>query len=283
MGYGMFGVNRSMRASHVLGVLSLLAVFGGYSLLAPTYGAAQSEETLKLDRHRLTFDEEFDKLDVTAKGPRSRWIAHTPWNGDFGEARFIDPEPERPFSVNNGLLNITMSKRNGEWISGLLAANNHDKTGFSQRGGYFEARMKLPGGAGVWPGFWLGAIVDEGQTAPEIDIVEYYGHDSTTYMVTTHLWKDNKDHGGKAIPIKVEKGTLEERFHTFGVNVTAKTIGFYLDRKLVASTPSSPEFMVPLYPLVNLAAGGGWPIDHMPEHSTLQVDYIRVYRDGLYR
>jgi hypothetical protein len=36
-----------------------------------------------------------------------RWIAHTPWNGDFGDAVFADPGPNGPFSLKDGALQIT--------------------------------------------------------------------------------------------------------------------------------------------------------------------------------
>jgi hypothetical protein len=55
-------------------------------------------------------------------GP-ARWIAHTPWNGDLGDAVFIDPEPKRPFKIRDGILSITASKeQRGKWMSGLIAA-----------------------------------------------------------------------------------------------------------------------------------------------------------------
>ncbi len=36
----------------------------------------------------------------------------------------------------------------------------------------------------------------------------------------------------------------------------------------------------PLYVMVDLALGGGWPIDHPPNPSFLYVDYIRVWTPG---
>jgi hypothetical protein len=46
---------------------------------------------LDISSYRETFSETFrGPLDVTPWGP-SKWIAHTPWNGDFGDARFADP------------------------------------------------------------------------------------------------------------------------------------------------------------------------------------------------
>src|SRR5689334_19082257 len=53
-------------------------------------GANRSVEPsqLSLDKFDLTFDDEFDDLNISARSPNSRWSAHTPWNGDFGDAVF---------------------------------------------------------------------------------------------------------------------------------------------------------------------------------------------------
>ena len=92
-------------------------------------------------------------------GP-ARWTAHTPWNGDFGDARFADPLPQGgPFKISGGILSITASKDDeGHWSSGLIAAADATGAGFGTRYGYFEARMKLPPGPGTWPAFWLAAL-----------------------------------------------------------------------------------------------------------------------------
>src|SRR5215510_11338306 len=88
---------------------------------------------LDLRGYRLVFEEEFDKpLDVSARGPGTRWTAHTPWNGDFGDAAFSDPEPDFPFTVQDGILRIEARKEaDGHWRSGLLASNAPDGSGFS--------------------------------------------------------------------------------------------------------------------------------------------------------
>src|SRR5215813_12503388 len=52
-------------------------------------------------------------------GP-ARWTAHTPWNGDFGDAAFQDPGPNGPFQIKDGMLSITASRDSmGRWTSGL--------------------------------------------------------------------------------------------------------------------------------------------------------------------
>ena len=123
----------------------------------------------------VTFDENFDRLDISPHGPGTRWIAHTPWNGDFGDASFTDPGPNGPFSTLNGILSITASRDSiGHWRSGLLSSTDPQGQGFAQQYGSFEIRAKLPPGPGVWPGFWLVATGPR-KAFVEIDIFEYYG------------------------------------------------------------------------------------------------------------
>ena len=115
-----------------------------------------AQPTLDLDPYRLTFDEDFSQpLSISAWGPGTRWIAHTPYAGDFGDARFGDPGKDSPFSVHNGILRIEAMKTGNHWRSGLICSVDPNGVGFSQQYGYFEMRAKLPKGLGTWPAFWL--------------------------------------------------------------------------------------------------------------------------------
>jgi hypothetical protein len=93
-----------------------VAVVGAGATLAPRPGPP-----VDLDRFTLVFEDDFRALDVTARGPGSKWIAHTPWNGDFGDASFTDPQPDFPFAATPGGLTITARKgADSRWQSGLL-------------------------------------------------------------------------------------------------------------------------------------------------------------------
>jgi Glycosyl hydrolases family 16 len=213
-------------------------------------------------------------------GP-ARWTAHTPWNGDFGDARFGEPIPGGPFSIKGGILSITASKdREGRWTSGLIAAADATGAGTGTRYGYFEARMKMPPGPGTWPAFWLAALkpVANSDRNVEIDVIEYYGKFTDAYQAVVHVWyKDAAKNRGQNKAIDVPNNSLVEDFHTFGVDVSPQAIVFFRDGKPVWSQPTPPELDGPLYPLVNLALGSGWPIDQTPNPSTLLVDYVHVY------
>ncbi|NKL99619.1 glycoside hydrolase family 16 protein [Rhizobium leguminosarum] len=262
-------------SSKALGLLIVL----GLGALPGQPSVAQ--EPLNIDAYQLTFEESFDSLDVSAWGEKtSRWIAHTPWNGDFGDARFTDPAPGFPFTTDQGILKIEARKEaDGTWRSGLLSSVNPKGEGFSQQFGYFEARMKLPPGKGVWPAFWLIGL-DRSKYTAEIDVLEYYGRAPYEFSMGFHIWRQSQ--GGQNSTggywQKVQDGILNSEYHTYGVDIQADNTSFYFDRKFIWSFDTPKEFHMPFYPLVNLALGSGWPIDETPNPSILLVDYIHVYQ-----
>jgi beta-glucanase (GH16 family) len=236
----------------------------------------------------LVFEEEFNgPLSVSNWGsPPARWMAHTPYAGDFGDAWFTGPnEPgiASPFSVGEGILTIKAyqdSKNKNHWRSGLLSSVDTHGNGFSVALGYFECRMKLPSGPGVWPAFWLAGVsgVDRHRTtnAAEIDILEEYGVDSTIAHQRVHVWKPK---GGESYSMG-NASTLQgmtTEFHTYAALVNTDYIYFYFDGVEQWKTPTPAEAKEPLYVMVDLALGGGWPIDQTPNPSHMYVDYIRVY------
>ena len=213
-------------------------------------------------------------------GP-ARWTAHTPWSGDFGDAAFLDPEPERPFKIKDGILSITASKdAQGKWTSGLIAAADDRGVGTGTRYGYFEVRMKMSPGPGTWPAFWLVPLKPAGIVNGniEIDVIEYYGHDTSSYQAVVHVWfKDQAKNRGRNQKIDIPKNSLIDDYHTFGADVSPQAIVFFRDGVPVWSQPTPAELDGPLYPIVNLALGSGWSIANTPDPSTLLVDYVHVY------
>lgn len=230
--------------------------------------------------------EDFDTLSVSPNriGP-ARWTAHTPWWGDFGDAKFTDPGPNGPFSVAEGVLSITAAKDNkGRWRSGLLAAADRRGRGYGAQYGYFEARMKFPPGPGTWPTFWLMPLKPIGSIdySIEIDIVEYYGHRDDAYSTTVHVYDKVRDKrmSNEFFRTSVPPGSLLSEFNTFGVDISPETLVFFLNGEEIGRQEKPPQLDYKMYPLVNLALGSGWPIDETPDPSVMLVDYVHVYARG---
>ncbi len=254
-------------------------------------------KTLDLTGYRLTFNEEFtEPLSVSPWGPcgpgGSRWIAHTPYAGDFGDAAFIDPVPGFPFTIDNGILRIEARKDEAiaasdqwkrTWGAGLLSSADANGNGFAQKYGYFEMRAKFPEGPGTWPAFWLlGLPALRNKTDPsivniEIDILEQYGHWPNKLCTAIHQW----NRANRAASISAGKNFLvcgmTEGFHTYGAMVTEEFIAFYYDGVELRREKTPECAKVPLYLLVNLTLGPGWPLDKTPSPSYMYVDYVRAY------
>jgi beta-glucanase (GH16 family) len=73
---------------------------------------------------------------------------------------------------------------------------------------------------------------------------------------------------------------LEHDFHTYGVMIDAEHIVLYFDGVELHREKTPESVKTPLFPLVNLALGPGWPLDKTPNPSYMYVDYVRVWRKG---
>jgi hypothetical protein len=262
----------------------LAAAAAATAVVAATHVAA---EPLDLSNDVVTFEDDFHTPDIAAHGPfsaptpRARWIAHTPWNGDFGDAVFGNPSAQGPFSFTPRGLQISATQDgSGKWRSGLIASVDRDgagQEGFSQKYGYFEMRAKFPDGPGVWPAFWL-IGVDKSEAASEIDVVEYYGKFPTIFHSVQHIWR-KKDPWAIDHMTQVEPHLLTSRFNTYGVMIGPDQMTFYLNREPIWNTPTPPEYKQPMYLLANLALGAGWPLEGLKSPAVMDIDYIKVFQN----
>ncbi len=263
-----------MRGAFCLG----MAVFG-MLLLAPCGAAGQA---LDFSRLKLVFDEDFKALSVSAGGPGTRWTSHTPWGGDFGDAQFVNPQPNFPFSVADGVGRIELRKSaDGHWQSGLLSSIDPARNGFMLQYGYFEMRAKLPAGPGVWPAFWLDSLPPPTSNDPsvEIDVMEHYGKFPAAFNSTVTVWP-KVDRSTRQSQMKINtvpSGSLSQDFHDYGVRVDPAWIVFYLDRIEIWRVKTPPEHRHGLMILVDLGLGAGWPIDQTPNPSYMYIDYVRAW------
>jgi len=237
---------------------------------------------LNLDGYVMTFNDEFKDLSISKAGPGTRWFTATKEN--FGDARFMPQENGFPFSLAKGILpnktvlRIEAAKKDGVWCGGIIASADPKGGGFSQKFGYFEMRAKFPKSLGMWPAFWLlgqPSLTDKSKTNPEIDVVEWYGQLPYLVMSTLHLWPPNGKH--TAVGDHINVTGLTEEFHSYGVLIDEKNITYYFDGIQTQQQKTPEEAKVPLYMLVNLAMGGGWPIDKAVSPSYMYVDYVRAY------
>lgn len=154
--------------------------------------------------------------------------------------------------------------------------------------GRIEARIKIPGGQGIWPAFWmLGANLGSvgWPNSGEIDIMEVVGSDPNNVHTTLH---GPGYSGCCGIHSAYNLGqAVSNGYHVFAVDKRQNDIKFFVDgvqvfRVTPANIPAGTQwvFNQPFFMLLNLAVGGNWPGN--PDASTpfpaqMLVDYVRVY------
>jgi len=170
------------------------------------------------------------------------------WN-NYPEYRYNGDDPTDPNDTFYDPAEVN-------YLSGIITS--YDAFRFTH--GYAEARVKLPAGQGLWPAFWLlnSFYVED---VPEIDIMEFLGHDTETVYHTYHYFEPQNG---------------------WGVSWDPTEIIWYVDG-VEARRITNNEYTIPnqaMYVLANLATGGNWP--GTPDETTsfpaeYELDYIRVY------
>jgi len=155
------------------------------------------------------------------------------------------------------------------------------------RYGVVQARMRLPGGRGMWPAFWmLGQDRDQAgwPDCGEIDVLENFGRDPAVVQAAVH---GPGYIGASGVAGVCDAGAdLSAAFHVYSVAWEPRRIRWYLDDRHYATvTPGDLQghrwvFDHDFFLLVNVAVGGVASVP--PDSSTvfpqrLLVDYVRVY------
>jgi hypothetical protein len=251
---------------------------------------------------KLVFADDFDKPLSIGDDPKAAYYDHKPPNGsqDFSTVPFTSfNKPNNPFSQMDTYLRIRASEK--AHSAGLISSLKNDGSGVTASAPcYFECRFLAPNAIGTWPAFWLLTVpTPHAKGVDELDIIEGYGgegaHEPNAgdgYMITPHAW--DQGNAGKTLesaafkamknPCHVRKfgipSTWFETFHTYGCKITGTDTVYYCDNVEVGRHETLPlSKKTPFFFLINLATGGGWPVDlsRYDGHVDMYVDYVRVY------
>ncbi|WFG44920.1 family 16 glycosylhydrolase [Pseudonocardia alni] len=249
----------------------------------------------------LVFADEFDgPLSITRDGRDALYVAAKPVHDgvqDFGDAVFPDPArgPATLSVVDGQYLRIgaeplpSGTRDPQGWgrtrAGGLISSARPGGSGFAAQYGYFEARMLVPAAPGTWPAFWMlpaDNLVAPRSVVAEIDGLEHYGHVPSGACFSTHEHRaDGADGAGEGQCSEEVFASARQAlsWHTFAVDVSPTGIEFTVDGRAVATAPQVGGGDVPLFFLIDLALGGGWPVDltGTAGRADLYVDYVRVY------
>lgn len=209
----------------------------------------------------ITFSDDFngDALDwnVWASSKNESW-------GSLLSSRW----PENAV-VKDGLLRLVTrkEKRGGkDWTTAFIWTKS-----FKQKYGYWEARFRYAGAAGLNNAFWTTAGMGKKGEGFEIDINE--GHYPETVNMTLHQggvpststqWRSRMD--------------LSKDFHVYAVEWNEKEIIFYFDGREIARKSQIKAHIES--PVMFSTAVLHWagPITDALDGKSMDVDWVRVYR-----
>jgi beta-glucanase (GH16 family) len=164
-------------------------------------------------------------------------------------------------------------------------------------GSYVEATLRAPGGAGVWPAFWLlGTNISEvgWPACGELDVVEVVGSRPTVAHSMIHMATVSDLRKDRAYPLDPTKGMvdlghpLDSQAHRYGVYFDNKMVRFYIDRKehlalgsadALASNRTWP-FGNPQYLVLNIAVGGKGDPSRTEFPKSMIVHGISIWEGG---
>jgi beta-glucanase (GH16 family) len=237
---------------------------------------------------KLRLDDEFTTVD------RNRWVFRYWWDGDtFWPTDEL--EVYRPANVTaeralrltarreSALVNFVGSIENsvGERFccsSGLVSSGGIKSAapvGFSFTYGYVEARIWVPGGAGMWAGFWMQRA--DYEDSAEMDIMEVLGRHPKTLQMHYHR-------PGRVLgQAYTAPSPLPGGWHTYGLEWERRRLVWYLDGTARFAHVGGDVDSHAHYIVFNLAIGGarswgGAPHGTTPFPSTMRIDWVRVWQ-----
>lgn len=226
---------------------------------------------------------------------RSKWVFET-GGGGWGnqELEYYTDRTENAY-LHDGKLVIKARAEKYTGADGVTrnytSARLKTLGKFSQTYGRFEARIKIPGGQGLWPAFWmLGDDIEKvgWPACGEIDVMENIGKEPAIIHGSIHGPGYIGGTGLEAPYTLPGKQRFADDFHVFAIEWDPDSVSFYVDQDLyVRRTRADLQpgwkwvFDKPYFLLLNVAVGGDWPGN--PDSSTvfpqtMLVDYVRVYQ-----
>jgi serralysin len=180
---------------------------------------------------------------------------------------------ENPFKIDSGISTMALiASPTGAvanpcympYDSGMITTQGI----FSCEYCYYEARLKLPKGAGLWPAFWLLSEANDGDYVGEVDVAENPQGPNTgaPSSIALHVGEQGGTPSGYSnwglwIDTLLPAHFDPTDYHNYGVQVGPTATTFFVDRVAVATNPTPQALDVELYPIINLAVGGygSWP------------------------
>ncbi len=228
-------------------------------------------------------------VDAPVSGYRLSWsdefngtsIDETKWNYRTDSKLWSTQLPANN-SVSDGLYHIHLKKESAggkEYTGGGVISRK------LFRYGYYEARLKVPKGAGWHSSFWMMRAVKITEVpagAPHIELDPMENDSSEPYHFQTdaHRWKPDPHH--KYGTKQNHPASPLTEFHVFGLEFTPTELRYFFDGKLVSATDASQFEHNDVNIWLNCIAAKLGPkttqVDDalLPEET--QFDYVRYFK-----
>lgn len=236
-----------------------------------------------------TFNEDFDNGTLD----ESKWRIYTEnyWDkrSHFSKDNVIlkDGKAILRYEKKTGFHNDDSKLKQTDYATGFL--DTYGK--WVQRYGYFEARMKLPTGPGLWPAFWLmpdrgeaegpqWKRADTGRGAMEFDIMEFLSRWGPYRFNIAFHWdgygKEHKQTGTTKIYFQPDK----DGYVTSGLLWLPGLAVIYANGKEVARL-ETPRISSVASDIMFTHVSGGWDnngIDDKTLPDDFLIDYVRAWQ-----
>ncbi len=248
----------------------------------------------------LVFNDEFDGARLDSGKWYTRYIygSETLDRLNDENQRYTDGDAHR---VAGGVLHLVAKRAKLSKPSGINYESGMIRSDFTLRYGFLEARVKMPGGLGVWPAFWINSDVSEtGKLShpPEADFFEFVnnGKDDRRDEIHSAATKDpaaatrfSYEHPSFWRSVQKYRAPFDfsQGFHTIGAEWTQEDLTVYVDGVKIYSRNfrwvyNDGTLAGPAHVLLNLAIGGQWAgrygIDDGAFPQALAIDWVRVYQ-----
>ncbi len=270
------------------------------SAIPQTEPIATSEGSYVPAGYTLAFNDEFNGTALN----RSKWFTRYIYAG--GTQDTLNDEKQRyrdngNHVVANGVLSLVARKVSSTAANGMNYESGMIRSDWTSRYGYYEARVKMPGGVGVAPAFWLNSDVSAAGRLgwpPEIDIFEFVhnGVEDRLNMLHFDVVKQASTvlYAHPAYSTNVRSYfapfNFNEGWHTIGAQWDPTAVTLFVDGVRICTrtyqwnyddgTPAGPAHI-----LLNFAVGGAWAgrygVDDTAFPQALQIDWVRAYRKSM--
>jgi beta-glucanase (GH16 family) len=207
---------------------------------------------------------------------------HLPANGEWQRYRLNDNH-----RIEDGVLKLVARSRDGWRKGGFESGMIRSK--HAQKYGYYEARLKLPKGRGLWTTFEL--LPASATWPPSITVMTAVDNRPEARRTSYHFLSGPAT--GPAETMRLDEwggyangADLGDDFHVFAVEWTEEGVTHFVDGTAVAKrrfdwVGADGADAGPAQVVISLAVGGDWPGPPMEAAdfpAALEIDYLRIWR-----